>query len=235
VINPGHPSPVAAEAGERKAFRALLEKLVRATPYTPRIGGRPPIAEAQRESFFTAVGGALDWYQGQRHEDLSGWSTGALRPADMAAAARRIAKWTDSAPVDQRVHGLDAMMQLCRIVQGGGPDTSAIEERIRVRLKDADPARTRAWILRELRLGDYYVKRAALGRLAREHGPETYEDALRALEEYVERTDSNEGAACWFALIELGHRDRAEAAAKRREARARADGPSPEQSNGENK
>jgi len=137
------------------------------------------------------------------------------------ARAQRLSTWVDEAPAKQRVHGLDALMMLCRIVQGGGPDTSVVEARVRERLKAAESEMTRAWILRELEHGDYYVNRAAYGRLAREHGPKTYEKALTILEDYVERTDVNEGVACYWALLELGHRDRAEAAVKRREARAK--------------
>ena len=92
---------------------------------------------------------------------------------------------------------------------------------LRERLKAAESEMTRAWILRELEHGGYYVNRAAYGRLASEHGPETYEEALTILEDYVGRTEVNEGVACYWALLELGHRDRAEAAVKRREARTK--------------
>jgi hypothetical protein len=88
-------------------------------------------------------------------------------------------------------------------------------------LPTIDASAARAWILGELVHGDYYTNRAELARLAKALGRSAFEAALAELEAWVERTGDNEGTAAWWALVELGHRDRANAAKARREARGK--------------
>lgn len=218
-MNPGWPEPHPVSAKTLSEYEAVVKRALEAHPFQPQPGNRPALPPKYRDAFFEAVGGVFDWYQGRVPVEMPGWGRSKPRGDVLEAAAGRLAKWMESVPEEHRIHALDGMMILCRDVQGGGPDITPIFERVRSGVGKLDPEQAEAWILRELQFGDYYVNRVAFGLLAREVGPVTYERALVELEGWVERQAHNEGSDSWFALVRLGHRDRAEAAAARREAR----------------
>jgi hypothetical protein len=53
--------------------------------------------------------------------------------------------------------------------------------------------------------------------MAKTLGDDAYERAVRILESWVERTEWNKGVGAYWALVYLGHEDRAEKAVARRE------------------
>ena len=125
----------------------------------------------------------------------------------------------DAVPREARIHGLDALMILCRRVQGGSADTRAIQRIVYARVKEVDRAQAEAWILRELRHGDYYVNRAVLGETAHRLGPDVWIKARKILEDAIVESRGSIGTASYWALRYLGERERAENARKRHQAR----------------
>ena len=71
--------------------------------------------------------------------------------------------------------------------------------------------------------GRYGTDFVGLARLAKTLGGGAYERALRILESWVERTEWNKGTGAYWALVYLGHKDRAEGAKARRERRKTKD------------
>lgn len=217
VMNPGQPAPCRAEAATLEEFEKHLAGLLEKHPYQPQPGARPPLPLEHRERFFRAIGETFDWYQGRPHRDLEGWGVVRTDRAVLEATADRLEEWMDSVPKEHRIHGLDAMMILCRRVQGGGADTRAIQRRIYARLDGVDCAQAEAWVVRELRHGGYYINRVALGEAADRLGPGVWRMARTELEKSIERGGSN-GSSSYRALVRLGDRERADAALKRRQA-----------------
>ncbi|HVG93656.1 MAG TPA: hypothetical protein VND21_04355, partial [Planctomycetota bacterium] len=140
----------------------------------------------------------------------------------IAEAANRLRAWMLAVDPKDRLAGMEALFLLARIVQGGGPDTSRAIAVAHEMLPTLEASAAKAWILTELRHGPYYTNRTELGVLAEALGPTAYEAALGELEAWVERTEINEGTSSWWALVALGHQDRADAAKARREAREKA-------------
>lgn len=218
IMNPGGPAPSPAEAGTEQDLLALVRTLLGRHPYVPPPADRPTIPPEHAPAFYEALGDVVDWYQGGWHSELAGWGGAVADRETTLATADRIEAWMDAVPGDVRIHGLDALMLMGRIVQGRGVPVPEVIDRVRARVAEVGPGIVEAWILREVEYGGYYANREAFGRLARDLGPVPYERVLRLLEAWVERTEVNTGTACWWALVDLGHRDRAEAAAARREA-----------------
>lgn len=228
LINPGGPMLAPDDA---KSEAELVDRTLRVLaehPYAPPGPARPAVPPAHREAFFTALGKApIDWYQGDWRGELPGWHSTVGTAAQIATAAEALTAWTNAVPKAAKLVGLDALLLLARKVQGGGPDVRPALRAAREVLPTVDAAAARRWILDELEWGGYYANRFALARLAKDLGEEAYEAALRVLEGWVERTEVNDGTACWWTLRELGHADRADAAAARRAAREARDAATP--------
>ena len=228
IINPGGPMLTRDDATSEAELVERMRHVLAAHPYAPPGPARPAVPPAHREAFFAALGVApIDWYQGDWRAELPGWGPSVGTAAQIAAAAAGLAAWANAVPKESRLAGLDALMLLAKLVQGGGPDVGPALRAAHELLPTVDASAAQTWILSELESGDYYANRVALARLAKDLGDKAYEAALRVLEGWVERTEVNEGTACWWALRELGHADRAEAAAARRAAREARDAATP--------
>ncbi len=222
VINPGGPVPVMVDERTWAAFEPALLGAVRKHPYAPTGPSRPPVASAQREAFFEALGPALDWYQGGAPEDLPGWASSAGDPQGVRGRVARLVAWMDGVAGPERLPGLEALLMLSRPREVGQAERDAILEAAGARMLDVPREQVQEWLDREVEHGRHGVDRRALARLARRLGPEAYERVLERLEAWVERTEVNEGSDCWFVLRELGEGAQAEAAAARRRAREKA-------------
>ena len=228
IINPGGPMLTRDDADSEAELVERMQRVLAEHPYAPPGPVRPAVAPAHREAFFAALGAApIDWYQGGWRAELPGWSSSVGTAAQIAAAAAALAAWAKSVPESARLAGLDALLLLARRIQGPGPDVGPALRAAHELLPTVDAAAARRWIVGELESGGYYANRVAPARLAKDLGEEAYEAALRVLEGWVERTEVNEGTACWWALRELGHADRADAAAARRAAREARDAATP--------
>ncbi|MBL9086491.1 MAG: hypothetical protein JNM10_05055 [Planctomycetia bacterium] len=228
IINPGGPMLTRDDVTSEAELVEHVQRLLVEHPYAPPGPARPGVAPPHREAFFAALGEApIDWYQGGWRAELPGWSSSVGTAAQIAAAATALATWAKSVPEAARLAGLDALLLLARRIQGPGPDVGPALRAAHELLPSLDAAAARRWIVDELESGGYYANRVALARLAKDLGDEAYEAALRVLEGWVERTEVNEGTACFWALRELGHPDRADAAAARRAAREARDAAAP--------
>ncbi|MFO0931100.1 MAG: hypothetical protein U1E39_00160 [Planctomycetota bacterium] len=228
LINPGGPMLARDAPKSEGELVEHVQRVLAEHPYAPPGPVRPAVAPAHREAFFAALGEApIDWYQGNWRGEIPGWGASVGTAAQIATAAAALATWTRSVPVEARLVGLDALLLLARDVQGGGPDVRPALRAAHELLPTVDATAARRWIVAELESGGYYANRVALARLAKDLGEEAYEAALRVLEGWVERTEVNEGTASWWALRELGHADRADAAAARRVAREARDAATP--------
>ena len=217
VMNPGKPMWTRIELLKADAFEAHLRRMIARFPYTPPAAPRRELSVAARESFFEALGDAIDWYQGRGHVTHAGWRGRDPTAQVIADASARLDAWMESASPEDRVVGLDALMLLARKVQGGGPTAAPALAAAGRWIGHVPRDAAMSWLRNELRHGGYYAPRVALCRLGRTLGEEAYRTLVLELEVWVARTEDSEGTACWWDLVELGHRDLAEAAAARRE------------------
>jgi hypothetical protein len=223
VMNPGAPMPVDAEAPTIDEFLPLLESVIGKHPYEPPTIRRPSIPPAYRAAFFTALGATIDWYEGDWRTSYPGFGSIVSEPKDVEAAAERLFAWAESVPKDARLPALEAILMLCTVIQGGGPDRTAVVALAHRLLPDVDPEAALAWILRDVRYGGYYTNREELGRLAQDLGPVPEEKTLAALEEVATESSGSLGTSAYWALKQLGQEERAEAAlARAREDEAKA-------------
>jgi hypothetical protein len=223
LLNPGDPMLAPEGSKTEKALLENLSKVLAAHPYDPPGPPRPVVPEAHRAAFFAALRGTIDWYQGDWPTEIPGFAGSVAESKAITETANLLRTWMLAVKPKDRLAGLDALLLLARVVQGGGPDASRAIAVAHEMLPTLDALAAKDWILAELRHGDYYTNRTELARLAKVLGPTAYEAALGELEAWVERTEINEGTASWSALVRLGHQDRADAAKARREAREKAE------------
>lgn len=228
IVNPGGPTLARDDTKSEAELIEHVQRVLVERPYAPPGPTRPAVPPAHRAAFFAALGEApIDWYQGGWRAELPGWGSSVGTPAQIAAAAAALTAWAKAVPEEARLAGLDALLLLARRIQGPGPDVGPALRAAHELLPTVDAAAAQTWVLGELESGGYYANRVALARLAKDLGAEAYEAALRVLEGWVERTEVNEGTSCWWVLHELGHADRADAAAARRSAREARDAAKP--------
>jgi hypothetical protein len=215
VINPGGPEPVLAEKATWREFEPHLVELIAEHPYRPSSMERVLLVSAHRDAFFDALGGTLDWYQGDWPTDIPGWSSRVADAQAVAVAATRMAAWAASVPAADRAPALTALALLSTWTGPDGPGRTAPLEALDAVARSMSQAGVRAWARRWLHDAGCSAPRVHVVRLLGRYGAEAFEEALAALEARILKDPTNAGTSAAWALRELGYAPRAEAALQR--------------------